>query len=257
MVVVTAVLAVSSFVVAGESLPDGSVTVLDVGQGDSILIHGGNGRYALVDGGPDSSVLVDRLHHYGVKALELIVVSHVHADHVTGLTGVIGNMPVGEIWVASEPHTTPAFADLEDAVGSSGLALRRPAVGRQWGLGELTLEVNGPLRRYASPNDQSMVLTVTGPGRSMLLTGDIETYAQSELTGLHADVLKVPHQGASTSDPEWLSSVGAELAIISVGPNQFGHPSEGVIELLESGGAEVRRTDRDGDVVIDLTEKGA
>ena len=87
----------------------------------------------------------------------------------------------------------------------------------------------------------------------MLLAGDIETFAQRDLIGLEADVLKVPHQGAGTSDPEWLRSVGAELAVVSVGPNQFGHPSQWVIELLEESGAIVRRTDRDGNVVVELS----
>jgi competence protein ComEC len=87
----------------------------------------------------------------------------------------------------------------------------------------------------------------------MLLTGDIETVAQADLTRLRADVLKVPHQGAATSDPDWLVSVGASLAVVSVGTNQFGHPAEWVITELEESGAEVVRTDRDGDVVVPLS----
>jgi competence protein ComEC len=86
----------------------------------------------------------------------------------------------------------------------------------------------------------------------MLLVGDIEVVAQRELRGLRADVLKVPHQGAATSDPDWLRQVGAEIAVISVGPNQFGHPAEWVIEILEDSGAQVLRTDQHGDVAVPL-----
>jgi competence protein ComEC len=125
-------------------------------------------------------------------------------------------------------------------------------MGDQYRLGDLNLTVEGPIRRYASPNDQSIVVTVAGPTRSMLLAGDIETVAQSELGHLRADVLKVPHQGAATSDPEWLRRVNADLAIISVGPNDFGHPSEGVIAALEESGAIVVRTDVAGDVLVPL-----
>jgi competence protein ComEC len=64
--------------------------------------------------------------------------------------------------------------------------------------------------------------------------------------------LKVPHQGASTSDLAWLRAVGATTAIVSVGPNTFGHPSADVIATLEGGGAEVLRTDQKGDVIIPL-----
>jgi competence protein ComEC len=87
----------------------------------------------------------------------------------------------------------------------------------------------------------------------MLLSGDIEQVAQAELAHLRADVLKVPHQGAATSDPVWLTEVGAELAVISVGPNDFGHPADWVVKLLEESGAEVLRTDRDHDVVVPLS----
>jgi competence protein ComEC len=86
----------------------------------------------------------------------------------------------------------------------------------------------------------------------MLLSGDIETHAQADLDWLRADVLKVPHQGAGTSDGEWLASVESEVAVISVGSNDFGHPVDWVVELLGEHG-EVLRTDEDGDVVIDLT----
>jgi competence protein ComEC len=94
---------------------------------------------------------------------------------------------------------------------------------------------------------------VSGPARSILLSGDIETFAQNDLDHLRASVLKVPHQGAATSDPDWLSDVSAEVAVISVGPNGYGHPAQWVIDVLEESGATVRRTDLEGDVRIDLS----
>ncbi|MGB8359859.1 MAG: ComEC/Rec2 family competence protein [Acidimicrobiia bacterium] len=253
VVVATALVAVMMVVSPGDTLPTDSVTVLDVGQGDAILIDGGGGHYALVDGGPDRGVLAERLRHYGVSDLDLVVVSHVHADHVTGLSGIVGRVPVDAIWAVTDPHTTPAFEELATVVALSGLELTHPSVGERRKIGDLVLRVEGPVRRYASPNDQSLVVSVIGRRRTMLLTGDIETFAQADLAGLTTDVLKVPHQGAATSDPEWLESVGAELAIISVGPNQFGHPVDWVIDLLEESGATVKRTDRDGDVTVELS----
>lgn len=236
----------------GRGTPDASVVVLDVGQGDAILIHGGDDHYALVDGGPDQLVLLDRLRAHGVDHLDLVVLSHVHADHATGLIGLAGRMYVDQAWLRTEPHETSASAALIESLRRHEVAIYEPSPGERFDLGDLTLEVEGPLRRYASPNDQSIVVTVEGPARDMLLTGDIEVFAQRELRNLRADVLKVPHQGAATSDPEWLAEVGSELAVISVGPNQFGHPVDWVIELLEESGAEVLRTDQAGDVVVPL-----
>ena len=247
------VLVVALVVATGVELPDPGVVVLDVGQGDAILIHGGDGRFALVDGGPDDLVLLDRLRRYGVTSLDLIVLTHVHADHAAGLAGMVGTMRIGQVWARTEPHSSEASERLINDLAAHDIPIEAVGVGAVWRLGELRLVVEGPLRRYASPNDQSIVLSVHGPRRTMLLAGDIETFAQAELTHLRADVLKVPHQGAATSDPEWLASIGAELAVISVGPNQFGHPVAWVIELLEESGADVVRTDEAGDIVVPLS----
>lgn len=235
----------------GARLPEAGVVVLDVGQGDAILLYGGDGAFALVDGGPDQTVLLDKLGDYGVRSLDLVVLTHVHADHATGLTGVVGRLAIEEVWADPEPHSTPASRELIDTLAAHQVPVRSPQVGSRRRLGMLELVVEGPMRRYASPNDQSIVLTVRGPRRSMLLSGDIETHAQADLSHLRADVLKVPHQGAGTSDEGWLESVGADLAVISVGPNDFGHPVYWVVEVLEAQG-EVLRTDKHGDAVVDL-----
>ncbi len=250
IVVASAAVAIS-LLVPDADLPVNGVVVLDVGQGDAILIHS-EGRFALVDGGPDELILGDRLRTYGVRHLDLVVLSHVHADHVTGLTGIVGRVGIGVVWAANEPHETEASTAFLEVVAAYGIPVDRPQVGRSVILGSLTLTVEAPLRRYSSPNDQSLVVTVTGSERSMLLSGDIETVAQAELAHLRADVLKVPHQGAATSDRGWLESVGADTAVISVGPNQFGHPADWVIDVLEQSGATVIRTDETGDVAIPL-----
>lgn len=236
----------------GETAPSPGVVVLDVGQGDAILIAGGEGQYALVDGGPDPVVLVDALRRYGVNQLRLVVLTHAHADHAAGLAGLVGRIPIAAMWADIEPHGTTETFELIRMLEADGVAVRRPKVGEEFTLGRLGLRVEGPLRHYASPNDQSVVVMVGGPERSMLLSGDIEDVAQAELGHLEADVLKVPHHGSATSDPEWLTSVGAELSVISVGPNDFGHPDEGVMKTLIDDGGIVLRTDIMGDVAVPL-----
>ncbi len=213
----------------------GTVTVLDVGQGDAVLLSGGEGLYALVDGGPDAAVLMDRLRTNGVGAVTLMVLTHVHADHATGLLGVVERMPVVEIWWPPGPHETESSNELLAAAKARGIPIVEPPPGRVRQFGTLALRVEGPVRRYESANDQSIVLTVTGQARTMLLTGDIERFAQADLAGLHADVLKVPHHGGGTSDPRWLAAVGADLAVIPVGGNDFGHPAAEVVDTLQRG----------------------
>lgn len=243
---------VLALMTSGTPTPETGAVVLDVGQGDAILLHGGQGQFALVDGGPDPVVLQRKLQDHGVRALQLVVLTHVHADHATGLIGVIDSHRVAQVWADIRPHTTSASVDFFDALERRDVPVVAPTPGTRFHLGALQLVVEGPVRRYASPNDQSIVVTVTGPARTMLLAGDIETHAQGDLSHLRADVLKVPHQGAATSDAEWLELVGAEWAIVSVGHNDFGHPAGWVIDLLGMQGT-VSRTDEDGDVVVDLS----
>ena len=129
-----------------------------------------------------------------------------------------------------------------------------PGPGWSAAAGSFRLEVLGPPRRYASPNDGSLVLLAESAGTVVLLPGDIEEIAQRELGPVAADVLKVPHQGAATSDPDWLRDVGAGVAIISVGANTYGHPSAEVVATLRSVGAVVLRTDEEGDVTVRLDQ---
>src|SRR5690606_17648445 len=199
---------------------------------------------------------------YGVQAIDLVVLSHVHADHATGLEAVLGRRTVAAVWLPEPPHATPASRHIAELVETLGVPASAAPVGQviQWD--DLVIEVLGPLRRYASPNDQSVVLRIGRPGGPrLLLTGDVEVFAQRDLSGLEAEILKVPHQGGATSDLEWLASVGADEALISVGPNDFGHPADDVIAALSAAGARVRRTDRDGDLVVSLAgsrrERGA
>jgi competence protein ComEC len=238
----------------GGALPSSGLVFLDVGQGDAILVSGGEGAVALVDGGPDPVVLIQKLRRYGITSLDLVVATHVHADHTEGLIDVVGRYPIGEMWHSFDPHSTPSAEELMAVLAEHGVLTTTPSPGSSRTVGSLTLRVVGPVRRYESANDQSIVLEVVGPGRVALLSGDIESIAQMDLGHLEADVLKVPHHGGGTSDPEWLASIGAELAVITVGSNDFGHPVEWVVETLEASGSTVLRTDRDGDLTIDLTE---
>ena len=247
-----AVIAACLVLAPARPLPEHGVVVLDVGQGDAILISGGPGDLALVDGGPDPVTLIENLDQYRVNALDLVVLTHPHADHAFGLTALAGRIPVGEVWATPYPHETPSTTELFALFSEAGTPVERPLVGEKYRLGALTLTVDSPSRRYASSNDQSIVITVNGPARTMLLAGDIETFAQAELGHLRADVLKVPHHGAGTSDPDWLGQVGADLAVISVGTNDFGHPVDWVVSTLEESGAKVVRTDLAGDVVVPL-----
>jgi competence protein ComEC len=238
-------------------LPQASVVrptavFLDVGQGDSVLLLGSDGVNVLVDGGPDPVILAAALRRYQIRHLDLLVLTHPHDDHTAGLVGLATRLPISRLWYSGPPHSGLAWEMVVREADAAGVPIEVPVVGRIERMSELTIKVLGPLRRYEGPNDQSVVLLVQGGGASILMTGDIELAAQQDLGPIEADVLNVPHQGGATSDLSWLQSVDPDLAVISVGVNDYGHPNEQVVATLEEAGAIVVRTDQTGDLVVPL-----
>ncbi len=222
---------------------------LDIGQGDATLFID-HDFTVLIDAGPDPVLLTRKLERYGIDRIDVVIASHVHADHLTGLEAVVGRVPVGVVVADFEHHTTPAAEWLRSEVERLGIDLVRPVPGWSFGTESLGFEILGPRRRYASPNDESIVVLVSLGDQRILMSGDIETFAQAELLVHGVDVLKVPHQGAATSDMGWLADHAGHTAVVSVGPNQFGHPSPDVLEVLAEAGADIHRTDLDGDLVF-------
>jgi competence protein ComEC len=248
-------LAVSALLLGSGSspavLPD-SVTVLDVGQGDAVLITGSDGSVVAVDAGPDPVVYLEALRRVGVDELDLLVITHGDADHVGGADGLLGRVAVGAIWVPRRDPPAPLVASVIDEARRRGIPVRRPVPGAVLDVGAVHVEVLGPARRYEAENDGSTVLWLTGPERTMFLGGDVETVAQRELPSLRPDVLLVPHHGSATTDPDWLRRTVGAVAVVSVGPNTYGHPSPVVLDVLESEAVRVLTTQHDGDVVVPL-----
>jgi competence protein ComEC len=228
-----------------------TLTFLDVGQGDAILIREPSGVIALVDGGRDPALLRDGLRRYGVRRIDLLVVTHGDDDHVGGLAGIFDAAAVGLLWVPEHPDHGPALDVLVDQAEVLGIPVVRIGAGIDVRLGELDVETLGPARRYASQNDGSIVLLISG-ARSALLGGDIEAVAQRELPVLRPDVMLVPHHGSSTTDVAWLADLASEVAGVSVGENSYGHPAPEVMRVLRDVGAEIHVTRDGGDVSIPL-----
>jgi competence protein ComEC len=208
---------------------------------------------------------LDRLE---VKRLPVVVLTHFHADHVDGLPGLLQERPTREILVTPFADPLGGAEAVTRWARAARVPVRVPAYGEVRRLGPLTWQVLGPSGRFAtgyaegegSPaNNASVVLLVETHGIRMLLGGDLEPEAQAALhkalPSLSVDVLKVPHHGSRYQDPDLLSSLGARLAIISVGKdNTYGHPASETLDLLRRSGMLVRRTDESGDVAVVVRE---
>lgn len=229
-----------------------AVVFLDVGQGDASVILASNGDAVLVDAGPAPPVLAAALRRYGVDRIELLVVTHPHEDHIAGLVGLVGRIPIDLVWIGGTAHSGDSWESVSAQLALEGVPVAVPSVGTTVSYGDVTIEVLGPLRRYDDPNDQSVVLVVSAGATTVLMTGDIEEAAQEDLGSITADILKVPHHGGATSTMSWLAATEPQISVVSVGENDYGHPAPAVLALFASRGTVVVRTDQAGDVVIPL-----
>jgi competence protein ComEC len=248
-------LAVAVIVVVAASTPwsqpwpaVATVTVLDVGQGDAILLQAPDGSTLLMDGGSDPRVLDRALRRHGVRSVDIAVVSHNDVDHAGGLVDLIAAGKVATLIVSRFAAAGPAG----EAASASNSEIVEVGRGDRFRVGSVRVEVLSPHRRFASENDGSIVLLLTA-GVTLLLPGDIESVGQRELPAVHPDVIVVPHHGSATTDLRWLTSTVGETAILSYGPNRYGHPHPDVLAVLERTGADVRSTVDEGDVSIPLT----
>ena len=235
------------------------VTFFSVGEGDAALVRSPAGATILIDAGPDPRAVARKLAALGIHRLDLVVATHAHADHVTGLPAVLVRVPVGLLVESRCRDPSPAAASLARAVAAERVRVRTVAAGDVLRVGDLDVRVLGPDRCYvgthSDPNNDSVVLLIRDGPSSVLFPADAESDAQSEVLRreaplVHAAVLKVPHHAGDTSLPGFLRAVGARLAVVSVGPNRYGHPDGRVVALLERAGARLVRTDLAGDVTV-------
>jgi len=240
-----------------------TVTFFSVGQGDAALIRSPGGAAILIDGGPDPSQVATKLAALGVHRLDLMVATHPHADHVAGLPAVLARIPVGLVIDPGCPGDSPFYAEFLRAVRASGDPFQHPHPGDVLTVADVRVDVLGPEHCWvgssSDPNNDSLVLLVTDGGASVMFAGDAEQQAQTEVLRdeaghLHALVLKVPHHGGATSLDQFFRAVGARMAVVSVGPNRYGHPVPAVLAELAADGMRVYRTDRAGDVTVTFEE---
>jgi competence protein ComEC len=257
--IVTAV-AVLWFVAPGWPPKGWFLVACDVGQGDGLVLSAGPGSAVVIDTGPDPRVMDRCLRRLHVDRVPLVVLTHLHADHVEGLPGVLRGRAVAQIEIGPLDEPVIERARVLRWAAEADVPVVRAAVGEEREAGAARWQVLAPDHAHrgtnSDPNNSSLVLRLTAAGgQTVLLTGDVEKEAQQGLLDLgvplRADVLKVPHHGSSHQLTEFLAAVRPRLTMTSVGAgNPFGHPSPATIGALLHAGARSYRTDRDGDVAL-------
>jgi len=237
---------------------------LDIGQGDAILIKTPYGQNILIDGGPDNSVIqrLGRNLPFYDRTIDLMILTHPDADHVTGLVEVLRRYKVKQILYTGVIDEMPNYLEWLRMIKEKQVPMNIAFAGQVISLGkDLKLYILYPTHSYLNQtaedlNDTSIVAKLIYKSSNFLLTGDASIEVEKELVAnevdLKSDVLKVGHHGSKTSTcVEFVRVVNPDYAVISVGrDNKFGHPNFRVLRNLEKEGVEILRTDEMGDVVL-------
>jgi competence protein ComEC len=239
--------------------------VLDVGQGQAVVLRGSLGGCVAIDaGGGDrfdagERVVLPALGRLGCRRLEVLALSHEHADHVGGAVAVLRSLEVSELWIPPGSGPGSSLRELAALARSRGSAVVLARRGHRARRGGIEMEVlhPGPVDVDLSVNDRSMVLRArVAPHAQALIPGDLGGRGELALLeasrDIAAEALVVGHHGAGEgTTAQWLDAVSPRLAVISVGTgNRFGHPDPGVIARLSRHGVAVYRTDLDGTVAL-------
>ena len=237
-----------------------TLTFLDVGEGAASLLQVPSGPTVLVDAGP--APLARTLREHGVKAIDLLVLSHGHADHVAGLGDVVGAVPIAAALLPQPPAPSPALDRLARELAAAGAEVRRCVTAQQlagegWGLQVLPTAAQGGTDANQGENDNALVVLAELAGRKVLLPGDAEGDVLARLNLPPCAVVGVPHHGSRGGlSAALLSALAPQLAVIPVGPNKFGHPTAETLTVLARAGVPAVRTDQRGDVVLTTGEDG-
>ncbi|MDQ1288668.1 MAG: competence protein ComEC [Actinomycetota bacterium] len=259
-----------------------AVAQCDVGQGAATVLRSGPHQAVLVDAGPGPPAVDDCLRRLDVRRLDVLLLTHFHADHVGGLSGALNGRGAGRLVVgpstepASEAATVRRVASdagiavergrpgTEEVVGSSGWTLR-------WQVHLLGASGTSLPQGDEAVNEASLAWTaqVTGPAGTLKVTGlgDVGATGQERLVRLlhggpdqgrtPSDVLVVAHHGSASQDPRLCQVLAPRIAVIGVGKdNDYGHPSDRTLAMLRDCGPVVHRTDRSGSVALLPTGDG-
>ncbi|MFA6537520.1 MAG: MBL fold metallo-hydrolase [Patescibacteria group bacterium] len=226
------------------------ITFLSVGEGDAIYGQYQNFDF-LIDAGPNNLVLSEygKVKDFFDNKVDFLLITHPHDDHAVGALEFLKREHVGMVFLPRTNKSSALFEKIKNICREENIAVYEIYKNETFNFGNLKLQI-WPSNNLASndTNDSSIVTKISFGTEDFLLTGDIsekmEKYFLQNGYDLNAEVLKIAHHGSHySSDLEFLKMVNPEVAVITVGKNSFGHPSNLILNRLQSLKIKLRRTD--------------
>jgi len=231
------------------------MAVCDVGQGDGVVLSLGLNSAIVIDVGPDPTLIDNCLHELKVKNIELLILTHFHADHVEGLPGLLKGRKVQQVWLTTEPTPADEFTRVKNWLGDipntqvyRGATFKSPSI---------SFEVIWPdIKPILESRANNASISIVGSiyGHSFFSAGDLELASQEKvlerLTG-EVEILKVAHHGSKLQNQKLVEKLSPKLCLISVGvDNPYGHPAPVTLGLLSHNCRAIARTDHSGTLAV-------
>lgn len=234
------------------------VKIMDVGQADAALIYS-NGCSAVIDAGLTSSAddISADLKGADIKDIDALLITHLHMDHAGALAKIAMSFPIDNLIIPNRDSSAEAMPTVNEAekrvVAEKGKVFTATE-GMNFNIGEFEVTLLAYFPDATKENDRSVITMAKIGNRKFLFTGDAEKATEADVLAeklnIDCDVLKVGHHGSnSSSTAAFLKEASPKYAAISVGKdNMYSHPSNKTIVALKNCGAEVYRTDKNGDI---------
>ena len=259
--ILVAVLVITSVVIFSSRewpIKNWTLVMCNVGQGDGYVMNF-EGHVVVIDTGPDPSLIDRCLRDLKINRIDLLVLTHEHADHVEGLQGALKGRQVLKVWRSKLADPKYESTRVDDWLGN--IPTERVDQRRIFRLGNATIKVltsDEIVSDGSPPNNNSIALLIDYHGVRFGLLADLEEAGQNLLMGKvgRVDVLKVAHHGSAKQSSNLIRELHPKVALISVGRNDYGHPAASTLGKLQDVGATILRTDRMGEFAV-IADQGA
>ncbi len=255
--------------ISSPTFPPLTFHFIDVGYGDAIIIELPEKKTILIDGGKPSEgpKIIRKFKILGITSLDHLFITHFHKDHAGGLHPIL-----------------ETFASLPSDKNPDGTKIYLPFFSSEYEIGEevkktihalnqhtlqivrsgdlisptpsVQIHILHPKTLIGNQNEDSLVLKITYGAHSFLLAADAGPTTQKLLLEKQSDALqstliKIPHHANETEvGLPFIEAINPEIAILSIGPNDYNAPNPEILESYQKTGAQLYRTDRHGTITV-------